>query len=66
MCYVCKSFKKNGDPKEAMVGIKKELERGVDPEHFDPLLDQLLGTGIPEVDEELEVAWEEGVRGGST
>lgn len=40
--------------------IEKAIKCGKDPEHFQNLLDKLLGTEMPDRDEEMEEAWENG------
>lgn len=45
-------------PEKALAIIAKAIEKGGNPERFDKLLDELLGTGLSERDEAAEEAFE--------
>jgi len=47
-----------------MEEIAKAIENGEKPNHFDDLLDKLLGTEMTDSDEELDQAWENRYRNG--
>jgi len=47
---------------EALEAVAAAIRSGCRPEHFKPVLDQLLGTELPERDRALESIWERGRR----
>lgn len=57
MCKICVKARAL-PPKEGLALIAEALSKGRSPEHFDKVTDELLGTGIPESDRELDAAWE--------
>lgn len=57
MCQVCKSTQVM-DLEDALETIGEAIKSGRDPEHFQALLDGLLGTEMEEQDEEMNEAWE--------
>lgn len=57
MCRVCKAAVQL-PKKEALDRIGAAMGSGRDPEHFQKVLDQILGTGVPEQDEVADEAWE--------
>jgi hypothetical protein len=52
------------DPKDPLVleKIAKAIKDGVDPKEFEAILDEVLGTTIPAVDDELEDAYQNEIR----
>lgn len=60
MCKVCKKLKNSTtDVTTVFLEIEKAIKKGADPEHFENLLNVVLGTEMPERDEDLEAAWED-------
>lgn len=57
MCRICTNAKAAGSP-FGLEMIAKAILKGRKAEHFDKVLDELLGTVMGERDEELEAAWE--------
>jgi len=56
MCKVCKM---SLDDEEAVFeAIELRIKNGANPEHFQSILDKLLGTEMGDRDEEAEEAWE--------
>ena len=58
MCKVCKNIK-NYEIADALKEIEIAIKEGKKPEHFDKILDELLGTKEIEEDVELNEAWEQ-------
>lgn len=52
------------NPKDPLIleKIAKAIKEGADPKNFEVLLDEILGTAIPEIDNELEDAYEAEIR----
>ncbi len=57
MCRICTKAKTLA-PQEALNLIATAMQKGRNPEHFDKIMDDLLGTKIPEKNNELDAAWE--------
>lgn len=57
MCKICTKAK-GLDPKAALALIGNAMAKGAAGEHFEKVLDEILGTKTPEQDEELNAAWE--------
>lgn len=57
MCRVCTKARKM-PVKQALALIGEAIRKGSKGEHFEKVLDELLGTKVPEQDEELDAAWE--------
>lgn len=49
------------DPK-VLQKIGEAIKNGADPKEFESILDEILGTGIKQVDHELENAYEAEIR----
>lgn len=63
MCLLCTTIKQAPPLDDAAVvkmldRINKKIESGVDPEHFDEVMDLLLDTEMPERDEFAETMYE--------
>jgi len=54
----------NLDSKDPLVleKIAKAIKDGADPKDFEAILDEILGTAIPVIDDELEDAYEAEIR----
>jgi hypothetical protein len=61
MCRVC-NLAKRAAPAEALKMIETSIKNGAKPEHFKTVLDDVLGTAEPEVNEEADDAFERAYR----
>ena len=64
MCRVCKM--PLDDEAKVFKEIEKKIKSGTDPEHFQQVLDKILGTTVPERNTEIEEAWEKRNRKGDS
>ncbi len=63
MCRVCTKAR-TLPPKEAIALIADAIKEGKKHEHFEKVMDQILGTEEPVTDKELDKAWEDAHRPG--
>lgn len=72
MCTLCKEAKKRmriqtplneTETRTYLDSIAAAIASGTKPEHFQDVLDQILGTEMTEQDEELDAFWEHKRRG---
>lgn len=61
MCAICTQALKL-KPKEAVALIAAEMKKGRAAAHFDKVMDEILGTTLPEVDTKADAAWERSTR----
>ena len=54
---------KNKNLNKSLKDIEKAIKNGQDPNHFESLLNKLLGTETSDSDEELDQVWEDNYRG---
>ena len=64
MCLVCRKIRKRPSPLNSsdtslsLKDIEKAIKSGSNPNHFESLVDEILGTGLSRQDGEANQAWE--------